>query len=153
MLQKECTIIPDGTGRKVIGKVGSPLLQVEGKARQEFFHFKARGMRHEKIGQSLLTMSSPECQQCQRGKDLLLSGPWPPAVGEHLATIKMPQFIPQICEFLGFTDKNSLVDENLRVKIYTKCSLNVPNNLLLWQDSDSTEYLIANECSACSTTD
>ena len=33
MLQKECTIIPDGTGRKVIGKVGGALLQVGGKTR------------------------------------------------------------------------------------------------------------------------
>ena len=33
MLQKECAIIPDGTGRKVIGKVGGAMLQVGGKTR------------------------------------------------------------------------------------------------------------------------
>ena len=33
MLQKECAIIPDGTGRKIIGKVGGAMLQVGGKMR------------------------------------------------------------------------------------------------------------------------
>jgi hypothetical protein len=33
MLQKECAIIPDGTGRQVIGRVGGAMLQVGGKTR------------------------------------------------------------------------------------------------------------------------
>ena len=33
MLMKECAIIPDGTGRKVIGKVGGAMLQVGGRLR------------------------------------------------------------------------------------------------------------------------
>lgn len=33
MLQNECAIVPDGTGRKVIGKVGGAMLQVGGRTR------------------------------------------------------------------------------------------------------------------------
>ena len=76
--------------------------------------------------------------------DLLLSGPWLPAVGEHLAASKWPQMVPQICEFLGLKKKLPISgDENVKVKIYEKNTLNVPNNLSLWRDRDFTEYLIA----------
>ena len=51
--------------------------------------------------------------------DLLLSGPWLPAVGEHLAASKWPQMVPQICEFLGLEKKLPISgDENVKVKIY-----------------------------------
>ena len=54
--------------------------------------------------------------------------------------------VPQICEFLGLEKKLPISgDENVKVKIYEKYTLNVPNNLSLWQDSDCTEYLIAKE--------
>ena len=54
--------------------------------------------------------------------------------------------VPQICEFLGLEKKLPISgDENVKVKIYEKYTLNVPNNLSLWQDSDCTKYLIAKE--------
>ena len=54
--------------------------------------------------------------------------------------------VPQICEFLGLVKKLPISgDKNVKVKVYEKYTLNVPNNLSLWQDSDCTEYLIAKE--------
>ena len=45
-------------------------------------------------------------------------------------------------EFLGFCPGPPDNHGNLRVKVYQEYSLNVPNNLSLWQDNDSSEYLI-----------
>lgn len=75
---------------------------------------------------------------------MLLSGPWPPKIGEHLAvrTQKGLRTASGICEFLGFCPGITQNEGNLRVKVYQKYSLNVPNNMSLWQDNDSIEYLI-----------
>ena len=75
---------------------------------------------------------------------LLTLGPWPPAVGEHLATRTLMSR-PKICEFLGFVTRSSVAEGNLRVKIYQEFTLDVPNNLSLWQDSDCNEYIIEKE--------
>ena len=76
--------------------------------------------------------------------DLLLSGPWPPVVGEHLAvkTQEDGHPTPKICEFLGFVPGIPKEAGNVRVKVYNQYFLNVPTNLALWQDNDSTEFII-----------
>ena len=74
----------------------------------------------------------------------MLSGPWPPVVGEHLAvkTQEDGHPTPKICEFLGFVPGIPKEAGNVRVKVYNQYFLNVPTNLALWQDNDSTEFII-----------
>ena len=76
--------------------------------------------------------------------DLLSNGPWPPAVGEHLA-IKYRFDQIKIGEFVGFCAALP-TNENLEVRIFKKFSLDVPNNLSLWQDSDDNKYIIDKDC-------
>ena len=49
---------------------------------------------------------------------------------------------PKICEFLGFVPGIPKEAGNVRVKVYNQYFLNVPTNLALWQDNDSTEFII-----------
>ena len=65
---------------------------------------------------------------------MLSNGPWPPAVGEHLA-IKYHFDQIKIGEFVGFC-AGLPTNENLEVRIFKKFSLDVPNNMSLWQDCD-----------------
>ena len=88
-------------------------------------------------------------QDDQKGQesiaDLLSSGPWPPQIGEHLAVLRLrnSQSNIKICEFLGFVPGLPLhISENLKVKVYEEYTLDIPNNLSLWQDNDNSEYLI-----------
>ena len=64
--------------------------------------------------------------------DLLFNGPWPLAVEEHLA-IKYSFDQIKIGEFVRFC-AGLPTNENLEVRIFKKFSLDVPNNLSLWQD-------------------
>ena len=74
---------------------------------------------------------------------MLSNGPWPPAVGEHLAiSYRLDQI--KIGEFVGFCD-GVPANENLQVRIYKKYSLDVPNNMSLWQDCDDNKYIIDRE--------
>ena len=75
-------------------------------------------------------------------EDLVTSGPWPPQVGEHLALLNTTG--PQICEFLGFLP-STIDGANLRVRIFNTYTLNIPNNLSLWQDSDNNEYIVTKD--------
>ena len=69
---------------------------------------------------------------------MLSNGPWPPAVGEHLA-IKYRFDQIKIGEFVGFC-AGWPTNENLEVRIFKKFSLDVPNNMSLWQDDN--KYII-----------
>lgn len=71
---------------------------------------------------------------------MLSNGPWPPAVGEHLA-IKYRFDQIKIGEFVGFC-AGLPTNENLEVRIFKKFSLDVPNNMSLWQDCDDNKYII-----------
>ena len=71
---------------------------------------------------------------------MLSNGPWPPAVGEHLA-IKYRFDQIKIGEFVGFC-AGLPTNENLEVRIFKKFSLDVPNNISLWQDCDDNKYII-----------
>jgi len=57
-------------------------------------------------------------------------------------TQKGVQMSPKSVNFLDFVQDLRIIMRNLRVKVYQEYSLNVPNNLSLWQDNDSSEYLI-----------
>ena len=73
-------------------------------------------------------------------QDLVTSGVWPPKVGEHLALHDSSKG-PIICEFLEFLPEEHK-DVSLRVRMFQKYFLNMPNNLSLWQDNDSDEYVV-----------
>ena len=67
--------------------------------------------------------------ECANLSDLASNGPWPPAGGEHLAILDGSNF--KIGEFV-----ESLGDNQLEVKIYKPYTLDIPNNMSLWQDCD-----------------
>ena len=69
---------------------------------------------------------------------MLFNGPWPLAVEEHLA-IKFRFDQIKIGEFVGFC-AGLPTNENLEVRIFKKFSLDVPNNLSVWQDDN--KYII-----------
>ena len=52
--------------------------------------------------------------------DLLLSGPWPPVVGEHLAVKNQEDRhpTPKFCEFLGFVPVIPEEPGNVNVEVY-----------------------------------
>ena len=70
---------------------------------------------------------------------MLSNGPWPPAVGDHLA-IKYRFDQIKIGEFVGFC-AGLPTNENLEVRIFKKFALDVPNNMSLWQDCDDNKYI------------
>ena len=74
---------------------------------------------------------------------MLFNGPWPLAVEEHLA-IKYHFDQIKIGEFVGFC-AGLPTNENLEVRIFKKFSLDVPNNMSLWQDCDDNKYIIDKE--------
>ena len=59
----------------------------------------------------------------------------------QLIAISYHFFESKIGEFVGFCD-DSQTNENLEMRIYKKHSLDVPNNLSLWQDCDDNKYII-----------
>ena len=59
--------------------------------------------------------------------DFISNGPWPPAVGEHLA-IKYCFDPIKIVEFVGFC-ASLPTNEKLEVGKFKKFSLDVPNNM------------------------
>ena len=76
--------------------------------------------------------------------NLLSNGPWPPAIGEHLA-IKRRLLPIAIGEFTGFA-AGLPEDQNLEVKIYQRYQIDHGKSLLMWQDGDDNSYIIEKCC-------
>ena len=70
---------------------------------------------------------------------LISNGPWPPKTGEHLV------FLYQGTNFKIGEFVNSLEENQLEVKIYQPYTLDVPNNLSLWQDCDDNNYIVSRQ--------